>query len=189
MREKSESLPDPVNWKTPGPSFQARPTSAKEECVPGPVPWDASVATELIRERRHLPGATLPILHALQDRFGYVDADAIPLIAGALNLSRAEVVGVLHFYHDFRQQPPGRHVLRVCLAEACQSMGSAGLVDQLRQRLGIDVGETTPDGAVTLEPVYCLGNCALSPAVMLDGRLVGRVDAARAERLFTEATA
>ena len=155
----------------------------------GFVSWDATLAADLIRARRQLPGATLPILHAIQDTFGYVDDQAIPLIADALNISRAEVVGVIHFYHDFRQQPPGRHVLRLCRAEACQSMGCDGLADRVRHQLGVDFGETTADGAVTLEAVYCLGNCALSPAAMLDGRLIGRVDPARAEQLLAEAQA
>lgn len=155
----------------------------------GFVSWDATLAADLIRPRRQLPGATLPILHAIQDTFGYVDDQAIPLIADALNISRAEVVGVIHFYHDFRQQPPGRHILRLCRAEACQSMGCDGLADRVRDQLGVDFGETTADGAVTLEAVYCLGNCALSPAAMLDGRIIGRVDPARAEQLLAEAQA
>lgn len=153
----------------------------------GPLPWDLDLARTLVHERSHLPGATLPILHALQDTFGYIDERAIPLVADALNLSRAEVVGVVHFYHDFRHAPPGRHMLRVCRAEACQSMGSEALVDHLRAQLGIDCGQTTADGAITLEAVYCLGNCALSPAVMLDGRLAGRVDAERADQLLSGA--
>ena len=117
-------------------------------------------------------------------RFGYVDDAAVPIIAKALNLSRAEVHGVLTFYHDFRRQPAGRHVLRLCRAEACQSMGCEKLAEGLRARLGIDFGGTTPDGRLTLETVYCLGNCALSPAAMLDGRLHGRLDERRLEALL-----
>jgi formate dehydrogenase subunit gamma len=123
----------------------------------------------------HLPGALLPILHALQEEFGYVDKGAVPLVAEALNLSQAEVYGVISFYHDFREAPPGRHVLRICRAEACQSMGCEALVRHVENRLGVRVGETTDDGSFTAEAVYCLGNCALSPSAMLDGRLYGRV--------------
>jgi formate dehydrogenase subunit gamma len=127
------------------------------------------------------------MLHALQEYFGYIDRAAVPLLAETLNLSRAEVVGVINFYHDFRQEPPGAHTLQVCRAEACQSMGCEALLDHVRVALGIDVGETTADGAVSLKAVYCLGNCALSPAVMLDGRLYGRVSTAKADRLLAEA--
>ncbi len=105
-----------------------------------------------------------------------IDAAAIPLVAEALNVSRAEVHGVVTFYHDFRAQPAGRHVLKLCRAEACQSMGCEALVEHLAAEHGISMGETTPDGRLTVEAVYCLGNCALSPAAMMDGELVGRVD-------------
>lgn len=147
--------------------------------------WDATRARAIIDELQALPGASLPILHALQETFGYIHADAIPLIADALALSRAEVVGILNFYHDFRQQPGGRHTLKVCRAEACQSMGCEALVEHLEARLGARMGETTADGAVTLQTVYCLGNCALSPAVMLDGNLYGRVSPEQADRLLS----
>jgi formate dehydrogenase subunit gamma len=115
------------------------------------------------------------VLHAVADRIGYVPPEALAEIALALNLSRADVYGVVTFYHDFRYEPPGRHVLKVCRAEACQAMGSEALAAHCKSRLGIDFRGTTPDGSVTLEPVYCLGNCALSPAVMIDGELHGRV--------------
>ena len=131
----------------------------------------------------------MPILHALQDEFGYVPSESIPLIADALLLSRAEVVGILNFYHDFRQAPAGRQILRVCRAESCQSMGCEALVAHLQQRLGIAMGETTPDGAITLETVYCLGNCALSPAILIDGELYGRVSPERADRILDAARA
>ncbi|HVB57480.1 MAG TPA: formate dehydrogenase subunit gamma [Candidatus Acidoferrales bacterium] len=137
--------------------------------------WDAERASTLIQELAHMPGALLPILHALQEEFGYIDRSAIPLISDALNLSHAEVHGVISFYHDFRYEPPGKHVLRLCRAEACQSMGGESTVRHVESRLGIQVGETTHDNAFTLEPVFCLGNCALSPSVMLDGELYGRV--------------
>lgn len=152
-----------------------------------PRSWNADEAQEIIAQHRELPGAMLPVLHALQDAFGYVDDAAVPAIAEALNVSRAEVHGVISFYHDYRSAPAGRHVLKVCRAEACQSMGCNALVDHLEASLGIELGGTTKDGAVTLEAVYCLGNCALSPAVMLDGKLHGRVTPARAERLLSEA--
>jgi len=138
----------------------------------------------LIAAHRDQPGALLPILHAVQEAFGYIDDAAVPIIAKALNLSRAEVHGVLTFYHDFRRRPAGRHVLRLCQAEACQAMGCEKLAQGLRARLGIDFGGTTPDGRLTLEAVYCLGNCALSPAGMLDGRLYGRLDERRLEGLL-----
>jgi formate dehydrogenase subunit gamma len=149
--------------------------------------WEADRALARIQSLQHLPGALLPILHALQEEFGYIDSAAIPLIADALNLSYADVHGVISFYHDFRHAPPGRHVLRICRAEACQSMGCEALVQHVENRLGIKVGETTSDGAVTVEPVYCLGNCALSPAVMLDGKPYGRVSAQVADFLIDDA--
>src|SRR6476646_1530813 len=123
--------------------------------------WDAEIAAALIASRRHLDGAMLPILHALQEEFGYIDREAIPLVAEALNVSRAEVHGVVSFYHDFRTQPAGRHVFKLCRAEACQSMGCEALVEHLAAEHGISMGETTPDGRLTVEAVYCLGNCAL----------------------------
>lgn len=126
----------------------------------------------------------LPILHALQEEFGYIDDRAIPLITDALNVSRAEVVGVIHFYHDFKMEPQGRSRLQVCRAEACQSMGCEALVSHIEERLGVPMGGTTEDGAITVEEVYCLGNCALSPAVMLDGRLYGQVNARRVDALI-----
>ena len=131
-------------------------------------------------------GALLPIFHAIQDRLGYVPRAAIPRVADALNLSRAEVHGVLTFYHDFKTAPGGRHKLRLCQAEACQSMGSERSTAQIKTRLGIDFHQTTADGAITLEPVYCLGNCALSPALMVDDRLYGRMTPERFEQLLLD---
>jgi formate dehydrogenase subunit gamma len=148
--------------------------------------WDARRAQAIIDAHAKLEGASLPILHALQDEFGYIHDEALPLIAEALNLSRAEVVGIVHFYHDFRHEPPGRHLLKVCRAEACQSLGCEGLVDYLASS-GVTLGETTADGAITADTVYCLGNCALGPSVMLDGRLHGRVTPARADQLLATA--
>ena len=141
-------------------------------------------ALERISELRHLPGALLPVLHALQDEFGYIDEAAVPMIAETLNISQAEVHGVISFYHDFRRTPPGRHILRICRAESCQAMGCNPLIEHVEKRLGVKLGETTADGSFTLQPVYCLGNCALSPAMMLDAQPYGRVSAAVADSLI-----
>ena len=151
--------------------------------------WDKDVAHERIEALKHLPGAMLPILNALQEEFGYIDDAAIPLIAEALNLSRAEVVGVAHFYQDYRHEPPGRHILKVCRAEACQSMGCESLVEHVESAMDAAMGETTPNGEFTLENVFCLGNCALSPAVMLDGRLYGRVSPSRIDAIVSQVEA
>jgi formate dehydrogenase subunit gamma len=152
-------------------------------------PWDDAAAHAIIAARQALEGPLLPILHGIQEAFGYVDARAVPLIAAALNLSRADVHGVISFYHDFRAEPAGRHVIRLCRAEACQSMGSDRLAAELERALGIKMGGTTPDGRVTLEATYCLGNCALSPAAMIDGKLHGRIDASKAIGLVRGARA
>jgi formate dehydrogenase subunit gamma len=125
----------------------------------------------------------------VQAEWGMIPAEAEPVIAAALNISRAELHGVVSFYHDFRDHPAGRHTLRLCRAEACQAMGGAALADAAREALGIDWHGTTPDGAVTLEPVYCLGLCACAPAAQLDGRLVGRLDATRLAALLSEVRA
>ena len=150
-------------------------------------PWNAARGTEIIAEHTHLEGATLVILHALQEAFGYVPEPSIPMIASALNLSRAEVHGVFTFYHDFRDKPAGRHVLKLCRAEACQAAGSDALTARAEAKLGIAIGTTTPDERVTLEPIYCLGLCATAPSAMLDGRVVGRLDEARIDALVAEA--
>ena len=138
----------------------------------------SKIIDDAIAANHALPGALLPVLHAIQDGLGFIPPDAVPRIAHALNLSQAEVHGVITFYHDFRSSPPGRHVLKLCRAEACQSMGSEALASRLTRRLGIAWRETSPDGALTIEPVYCLGNCALAPALMIDGVLRGRITAA-----------
>ncbi|MFN7026725.1 MAG: formate dehydrogenase subunit gamma [Pseudorhizobium sp.] len=136
----------------------------------------AERARVIIEELRHLEGPMLPILHALQHEFGFIPEEVKPLLANELNLSRAEVHGVVTFYHDFRNAPAGRHVLKLCRAEACQAMGAEDIAERVRQLFGIDFHQTTLDGAVTLEPVYCLGLCACAPAAMLDGDVYGRVD-------------
>jgi formate dehydrogenase subunit gamma len=150
-------------------------------------PWDAERGAEIIAEHAHLEGATLVILHALQDAFGYVPEQAIPMVAQALNLSRAEVHGVFTFYHDFRHRPAGRHVLKLCRAEACQAAGGDALAARAEKKLGITIGNTTADERVTFEPIYCLGLCATAPSAMLDGRVVGRLDEARLDALVAEA--
>ncbi len=138
--------------------------------------WDEKHAGEIIDGLKSTAGATLPILHALQDAFGHITERAVEMIADALNLSRAEVHGVVSFYHDFRREPPGRHVLKLCRAEACQSMGADALAVKARNALGVDWHGTTADGRVTLEPVFCLGLCSCAPAAMIDGKLVGRLN-------------
>ncbi|MFC3726873.1 formate dehydrogenase subunit gamma [Neoaquamicrobium sediminum] len=137
---------------------------------------EAQVAA-IIEELKGLEGPLLPILHGVQEEFGYVPTEALPVIAEALNLSKAEVHGVVTFYHDYRIQPAGRHVLKLCQAEACQSMGSDAIAAQVKAALAVDFHQTAADGSVTLEPVYCLGLCACAPAAMLDGEVIGRLDA------------
>lgn len=149
---------------------------------------DLAQRTQAIVDRLiGLEGPLLPILHEVQDEFGYVPQDCLPVIAEALNLSRAEVHGVMTFYHDYRHHPAGRHVLKICRAEACQSMGGDELAERVKKALGIDFHNTTLDGAVTLEPVYCLGLCSCAPAAMLDGEIHGRLDAAGVDTLVQEA--
>jgi formate dehydrogenase subunit gamma len=143
----------------------------------------------LIEAHQHMSGALMPLLHAIQDNIGYVPESTYSQIAKALNLSVAEVHGVVTFYHHFRTHKPGRHVLQICRAESCQSMGSFALEQHAKKCLNVDFHQTTSDDAITLEPVYCLGNCALSPAVMLDNEVYGRVSAADLEALIAEAKA
>ena len=137
----------------------------------------------LLEAHRHQPGPLLPLLHAVQDHFGHVPPQAVPQIAQALNLSRAEVHGVISYYHHFRQAPPGRHVVQVCRAEACQACGAEELLAHAERVLGCASGTTRADGAVTLEPVYCLGLCASSPAMQVDDRLQGRATPAQLDAL------
>lgn len=140
--------------------------------LPRPEDIKALIAAEIHRE-----GPLLPILHALQAAYGHIPEIALPLIAEALKLTRAEVHGVVSFYHDFRTTPAGRHVIRICRAEACQAMGANDMSDRVLAQLGLDTFGTTADQRVTVEPVYCLGLCACAPAAMIDGRVMGRADA------------
>ena len=149
--------------------------------------WSIEEGSRVIADHAGLRGPLLPVLHALQHEFGYVDAAAIPLVAKALNVSRADVHGVLTFYSDFRTSPPGARTIAVCRAEACQAVGGHALADHAQERLGVSFGETTADGATTLDQVFCLGLCALSPAVTVDGRARGRVDTAAFDALVAAA--
>lgn len=149
-------------------------------------PWSASRAAQIIVEHRDLEGSALPILHAFQETFGCVPADAVRMVAEALNVSRAEMHGVVTFYHDFTAAPRGRHVLKLCRAEACQAAGCEALVARAEAKLGVAMGDTSADRRVTLEPVYCLGLCSVSPSAMIDGRIVGRLDAAKLDALLAE---
>nr|WP_298683305.1 formate dehydrogenase subunit gamma [uncultured Dongia sp.] len=148
--------------------------------------WDNDAALSIVQEKKNLDGALMPILHALNDEFGYVDASVVPIIAEELNLSRAEVHGVLTFYHDFRKAPAGRHVIKICRAESCQSMAGRELEEHAKRHLRVEMGETSPDKKFTLEAVYCLGLCACSPAMTIDGKLHGRVTPARFDALVAE---
>ena len=132
----------------------------------------------------NVPGGLLPLLHAIQGDIGYIPPPSVAAIARAMNLSRAEVHGVMSFYHDFRSEPAGEHILHLCRAEACQAMGSRELEDHVKERLGIDYGETTSDGLFTLEPVYCLGNCACSPSLRVNDDLHARVTAEKFDELI-----
>lgn len=140
-----------------------------------------------IEVHKATPGGLLPLLHAIQDDLGFIPEESYSSISEALNLSVAEVHGVVSFYHHFRTSEPGRHILQVCRAESCQAMGCSSLELHLKSTLGVDYHQTTADGAITLEPVYCLGNCALSPAVMLDDEIYGRVSATQIDQIVASA--
>lgn len=137
--------------------------------------WDETRVNAIIEELKRRPGPLLLILRRIQDEIGWVPADAVPSIANALSLSRAEVHGVVTFYHDFKHEPPARNVIKLCRAESCQAMGAVALADHVRERLGIDFGEISADHNFALEAVYCLGNCACSPAGVINGELIGRL--------------
>lgn len=144
---------------------------------------------EIVAAHRAERGSLMPILHGIQAELGYVDPKVVPVIAEELNLSRADVHGVVSFYHDFRDAPAGHTRVQICRAEACQSVGAEALMAHARTRLDVEPGGTTADGGVTVDQVFCLGNCALGPSVMIDDRLYGRVDAARFDTLVDEAVA
>jgi formate dehydrogenase subunit gamma len=146
----------------------------------------SAVISRIVSELKARPGALLPILHAVQEELGHVPESAIPIIASELNLTRAEVHGVVTFYHDFRSHPAGRHIVKICQAESCQAVGSARLSTHARERLDIDFHQTTADRSCSLEPVYCLGNCALSPSVMVDNEVFGRVSEQRFDEILEE---
>jgi formate dehydrogenase subunit gamma len=148
--------------------------------------YDAGRLADILDAHRHRKGALLPILHEVVAEFGYVDDAMVPDIALALNLSRADVHGVVTFYHDFRRRPAGHHVVKLCVAEACKARGADALAEHAERRLGLPLHATAADEAVTLEPVYCLGLCSLSPAAMIDGRLHGRLSEARLDELLAE---
>jgi formate dehydrogenase subunit gamma len=152
-------------------------------------PWSEERTRSIVSDHAHLEGPLMPILHAVQETFGFVPEAAVPVIAHELNLSRAEVHGVVTFYHDFRREQAGRTVIKVCRAEACQAMGCESLVKRAEDRLGVECGGTSADGRVTLETVYCLGLCATAPSAMVDGKIVGRLDAARLDKILAEAGA
>jgi len=143
-----------------------------------------NVVTACIERHRSTAGGLLPLLHDVQAHLGFIPPESVPAIASALNLSRAEVHGVLTFYHDFRSEPGGRHRIQICCAEACQAMGSQSLQAHAQSVLGLAMGETSSDGKITLEPVYCLGNCACSPSVRIDQDVHARVDATRFDQLL-----
>jgi formate dehydrogenase subunit gamma len=147
-------------------------------------PWNEDRARDIISGFVGTEGASLPVLHALQAVFGCVPLDAEPLVAAALNITRAEVHGIVTFYHDFRRKAPGRHMLHVCRAEACQAVGADAVGRHVRSALAVDWHGTTADGSVTLEPVFCLGLCATGPSALLDGRPVGRLNAARIDQML-----
>jgi formate dehydrogenase subunit gamma len=147
------------------------------------------VIEQRVQEYREVPGGLLPLLHTIQGDIGYIPPESVAAIARGLNLSRAEVHGVISFYHDFRSAPAGRHVLQICRAEACQAMGSRELEAYAKHTLGIDYGGTTADGAISMEPVYCLGNCACSPSVRIDDNIHARVDAAGLDALIASLAA
>ena len=152
------------------------------------APDQSAAVRRIIAEHKDRPGPLLEVLHGIQAALGFVPAGAVPVVAEGLNLSRAEVHGVVTFYHYFRHSPPGAHTVSLCQAESCQAVGAVALVRHARKRLGIDFHQTTTDGQFSLEPIYCLGNCACSPAAMVDGRLYGRVTPEAFDALIAENT-
>jgi formate dehydrogenase subunit gamma len=184
IHEDCHEVPSVMNSKAP-----RRVIPIKPEPPSTLTPEERAAVDAACQRLAREPGALLPILHAVQEAVGHVPKDAVPLIARALNLSLAEVHGVLSFYHYFRKQPGGRHVVHLCRAEACQSVGAVALEAHAKRSLGVDFHGTTTDGAVTLEPVYCLGNCALGPSIMIDDKLQGRVSVRRFDELIAKTRA
>jgi formate dehydrogenase subunit gamma len=172
-----------------GKKSSLRAIPVKVEPVSSLTAAQQAAIREVCTRLKSLDGALMPILHGVQASLGYVPQEAVPIIAAELNLSRADVHGVVSFYHYFRSERPGRHVVHVCRAEACQSVGAVALEAHARRILGIDFHQTTADGAISLEPVYCLGNCSLGPSVMVDEQLQGRVSPARFDELVAKARA
>jgi formate dehydrogenase subunit gamma len=148
--------------------------------------WQAEDITSIVDALRHKPGALLPILHAVQNKLGYVPPESLPILAQGLNLSRAEVHGVVSFYHYFRNAPPGNHTVQICRAESCQAMGSKALESHAKRELNVDYQQTTADGEITLQQVYCLGNCACSPAIRIGDEIHGHVDADKFDQLMSD---
>jgi formate dehydrogenase subunit gamma len=148
--------------------------------------WTEASIQSIIDELKHKPGAMLPVLHAIQDKVGYIPDKAVSLIAESLLQTRAEVHGVISFYHHFRTTPPGRHTIEICRAEACQAMGCRSLEEHAKAKLGIDYHQTTADRSFSLEPVYCLGNCATAPSIRIDDDIHGRVSLDRFDALIDE---
>jgi len=146
-------------------------------------PAELAAVNGVLAKLKDAPGALLPVLHGIQDALGFVPKDAVPIVAKAMNLSRAEVHGVISFYHWYRTEKPGEHVIHLCRAEACQAVGGRALEQHVKTTLGIDFHETTADGRYTLEPAYCLGNCAVGPSLLIDMELKGRVTPTRFDRL------
>ncbi|WP_235015454.1 formate dehydrogenase subunit gamma [Oceanicoccus sp. KOV_DT_Chl] len=156
------------------------------EHVTTDYPFDAGVVSTIVNQHITMPGALLPILHALQNEIGFIPAGAVPIIADGLNLSRAEVHGVISFYHYFKTQPVGRHTVQICRAESCQAMGSRQLEQHAKSQLNIDYHQTTADGEFYLEPVYCLGNCACSPSMRVGDAVYSHVSASSFDAIIDE---
>ncbi|TBW58125.1 formate dehydrogenase subunit gamma [Marinobacter halodurans] len=157
----------------------------------GPQPvhdWTPELIQQTVDAHKDMPGAMLPILHAIQDRFGYIPEAAVPIIAESLRHTRAEVHGIISFYHHFRTRPSGSHVVHVCRAEACQAVGARQLEAHVKDRLGVDYHQTSRDNEFTLEPVYCLGNCACGPSIRVDDDIHGRMNADKFDRLVDSLT-
>lgn len=161
-------------------------TSVLGFMTPTPSATRSDTVRRIVADLKGRPGPLLEVLHAIQAALGYIPADAVPLVAQGLNLSRAEVHGVVTFYHYFRRTPPGKHVVSLCRAESCQALGADELAEHAKRKLGVDFHETTEDGQFSLEPIYCLGNCACSPAAMVDGRLYGRLTPERFDEMLAK---